>query len=167
MILQLKTQSISEKQLINKIWEIYAELMMMKKKCVKIDKQQSQTKNKLNDEQWQILIAFHWILFHEHHDFFLISQHSAASLAVQWLVSKYEMSAWIWWHEIHIFLKLLRYKFLNFFDHMLIFIYTVYNMLALLMKCVSVFENIWIECLNNLVRYQMIVEKVDHQNQKV
>jgi hypothetical protein len=44
---------------------IYAGLVMVEKKCVKIDQQQSQTKNKL------ALIALHRTLLHEHHDFFL------------------------------------------------------------------------------------------------
>jgi hypothetical protein len=51
---------------------IYAGLIVVEKKCVEIDQQQSKTTNKLSDEQWQALIALHRTLLYEHHD---ISSH--------------------------------------------------------------------------------------------
>ena len=51
IILQLETSSISEEQLINKFKEIYSELMMIEKKCMKIDQNQHQINKKLNNEQ--------------------------------------------------------------------------------------------------------------------
>src|SRR5271170_4932623 len=58
---------------------IYAGLVMVEKKCVEIDGQQASSTNKLSHEQWQALIALHRILLHEHHDFFLASQHPSAT----------------------------------------------------------------------------------------
>ncbi|KAH8742403.1 hypothetical protein F5883DRAFT_670331, partial [Diaporthe sp. PMI_573] len=65
-------------------------------KCIEVDSSQSaQNENesspKLNNEQWQALIALHRTLLHEHHDFFLASQHPSASPTLRRLASKYAM----------------------------------------------------------------------------
>ncbi|KAI5803769.1 hypothetical protein EDC01DRAFT_469129, partial [Geopyxis carbonaria] len=44
-------------------------------------------------EQWQALIALHRTLLHEHHDFFLASQHPSASPSLERLASEYAMNA--------------------------------------------------------------------------
>ncbi|KEF50892.1 uncharacterized protein A1O9_13052, partial [Exophiala aquamarina CBS 119918] len=75
MFLQPETRSISQEQLVNEVKGIYAGLVMVEKKCMEICQSQSQTTNKLSNEQWQALIALHRTLLHEHHDFFLASQH--------------------------------------------------------------------------------------------
>jgi hypothetical protein len=54
--------------------------VIVEKKCVEIDEQQSQTSNIVSDEQWQALIALHRTLLHEHHDFFLASQHPVSRM---------------------------------------------------------------------------------------
>jgi len=167
MILQPETRPISEEQLINEVRGIYAGLVMVEKKCVEIDQQQSQTSNKLSDEQWQALIALHRTLLHEHHDFFLASQHPSASPALQRLASKYAMPARMWRHGIHSFLELLRHRLPESLDHMLAFIYTAYSMMALLMESVPTFEDTWIECLGDLARYRMAVEEADLRDREV
>ncbi|KAL6401452.1 Telomerase-binding protein EST1A [Ilyonectria robusta] len=55
---------------------------MVETKCIEVDNAQSSNSeaNKLNDEQWQALIALHRTLLHKHHDFFLASQHPSASM---------------------------------------------------------------------------------------
>ena len=93
MLLQPETRPISQDQLVNEVKGIYAGLVMVEKKCVEIDQQQSSTTNKLSDEQWQALIALHRTLLHEHHDFFLASQHPSSSPALQRLATKYAMPA--------------------------------------------------------------------------
>ncbi|KAK5425562.1 hypothetical protein LTR34_010986 [Exophiala xenobiotica] len=75
MLLQPETRPISQEQLVNEVKGIYAGLVMVKKKCVEICHQQSQTTTKLSNEQWQALIALHRTLLQEHHDFFLASPH--------------------------------------------------------------------------------------------
>jgi hypothetical protein len=167
MILQPEARPISEEQLINEVRGIYAGLVIVEKKCVEIDQQQSQTSNKLSDEQWQALIALHRTLLHEHHDFFLASQHPSASPALQRLASKYAMPARMWRHGIHSFLELLRHRLPDALDHMLAFIYTAYSMMALLMESVPAFEDTWIECLGDLARYRMAVEEADLRDREV
>lgn len=58
--------------------------------------------------QWQALIPLHRTLLHEHHDFFLASQHPSASAALRLLAEKYAMPARMWRHGIHSLLDLLR-----------------------------------------------------------
>lgn len=128
---------------------------------MQIDQQQALTTNKLSDEQWQALIALHRTLLHEHHDFFLASQHPSSSPALRRLATKYAMPARMWRHGIHSFLELLRLRLPDSLDHMLAFVYLAYSMMALLMESVPSFEETWIECLGDLARYRMAIEEVD------
>jgi hypothetical protein len=82
LIKQPETRPISQDQLIAEVKGIYAGLVIVESKCIKIDNaQSSQSETKLNNEQLQALIALHRVLLHEHHNFFLASQHPSASPA--------------------------------------------------------------------------------------
>ncbi len=140
---------------------------MVEKKCVEIDQQQAATTNKLTNEQWQALIALHRTLLHEHHDFFLASQHPSSSPALKRLATKYAMPARMWRHGIHSFLELLRHRLPDSLDHMLSFVYLAYSMMALLMESVPSFEETWIECLGDLARYRMAIEEADLRDREV
>jgi hypothetical protein len=54
ILLQPETRPISQEQLVNEVKGIYAGLVMVEKKCVEIDAQQSQNQAKLSHEQWQV-----------------------------------------------------------------------------------------------------------------
>ena len=140
---------------------------MVEKKCMEIDAQQAATTNKLTNEQWQALIALHRTLLHEHHDFFLASQHPSSSPALKRLATKYAMPARMWRHGIHSFLELLRHRLPDSLDHMLSFVYLAYSMMALLMESVPSFEETWIECLGDLARYRMAIEEADMRDREV
>ncbi|KAI1318096.1 hypothetical protein F5Y16DRAFT_392317 [Xylariaceae sp. FL0255] len=74
LIKQLEVRPITQEQLVAEVKGIYAGLVMVESKCIEVDNaQSSQTDTKLNNEQWQALIALHRTLLHEHHDFFLAS----------------------------------------------------------------------------------------------
>lgn len=164
MIGQLETRPISQKQLVAEVKGIYAGLVMVESKCIEVDSSQSAQNDsspKLNNEQWQALIALHRTLLHEHHDFFLASQHPSASPALRRLASKYAMPARMWRHGIHSFLELLRQRLPTSLEHMLTFIYLAYSMMALLYETVPNFEDTWIECLGDLSRYRMAIEDQD------
>ncbi|EXJ62667.1 hypothetical protein A1O7_03105 [Cladophialophora yegresii CBS 114405] len=161
MLLQPDTRPISQEQLVNEVKGIYAGLVMVEKKCVEICQQQSQSTVKLSNEQWQALIALHRTLLHEHHDFFLASQHPTASPALRRLPAKYAMPARMWRHGIHSFLELLRHRLPYSLEHMLSFVYLAYQMMALLMESVPAFHETWIECLGDLARYRMAIEEAD------
>lgn len=167
IFLQPETRPITQEQLVNEVKGIYAGLVMVEKKCVEIDQQQAATTNKLTNEQWQALIALHRTLLHEHHDFFLASQHPSSSPALKRLATKYAMPARMWRHGIHSFLELLRHRLPDSLDHMLSFVYLAYSMMALLMESVPSFEETWIECLGDLARYRMAIEEVDLRDREV
>ena len=147
---------------------------MVEAKSIEVDNKQASLSSadpsaqpKLNNEQWQALIALHRTLLHEHHDFFLASQHPSASPALRRLASKYAMPARMWRHGIHSFLELLRHRLPASLDHMLAFIYLAYSMMALLYETVPAFEDTWIECLGDLGRYRMAIEDDDIRDREV
>ncbi|KAI1425179.1 hypothetical protein F5Y12DRAFT_784838 [Xylaria sp. FL1777] len=168
LLKQPETRPISQEQLVAEVKGIYAGLMMVESKCIEVDNaQSSQSDTKLNNEQWQALIALHRTLLHEHHDFFLASQHPSASQALKRLASKYAMPARMWRHGIHSFLELLRHRLPGSLEHMLTFIYLAYSMMALLYETVPAFEDTWIECLGDLGRYRMAIEDEDIRDREV
>lgn len=161
LVKQPETRPISGEQLVAEVKGIYAGLVMVESKCIEVDNAQNaqnDSASKLNNEQWQALIALHRTLLHEHHDFFLASQHPSASPALRRLASKYAMPARMWRHGIHSFLELLRHRLPSSLEHMLTFIYLAYSMMALLYETVPTFEDTWIECLGDLGRYRMAIE---------
>lgn len=173
-MLQPETRPISQEQLVAEVKGIYAGLVMVEAKCIEVDNKQAALAQadtgvppKLNNEQWQALIALHRTLLHEHHDFFLASQHPSASPALRRLASKYAMPARMWRHGIHSFLELLRHRLPASLDHMLAFIYLAYSMMALLYETVPAFEDTWIECLGDLGRYRMAIEDDDIRDREV
>jgi len=132
---------------------------MVEAKCIHVDAGQSTAIQ--NGDHWQALIALHRTLLHEHHDFFLASQHPSASPALRRLASKYSMPARMWKHGIHSFLELLRCRLPASREYMRTFIYFAYHMMALLYETVPSFEDTWIECLGDLGRYRMAIEDDD------
>ncbi|KAL6718643.1 hypothetical protein ACLMJK_002877 [Lecanora helva] len=153
MLLQPETRPISTEQLVVEVKGIYAGLVMVEAKCIDIDERQSAAaqekdptkKPELTNDQWQSLIALHKQLLHEHHDFFLASQHPSASPALSKLAAKYSMPA----------------------QHMLAFIYIAYSMVALLYETVSAFEDTWVECLGDLGRYRMAIEDDEPRDREI
>lgn len=163
MMLQPETKPISQDQLVAEVKGIYAGLVMVETKCIEVDNAQSSNSdaNKLNNEQWQALIALHRTLLHEHHDFFLASQRPSTSVPLRGLASKYAMPARMWRHGIHSFLELLRHRLPASLEHMLTFLYLAYSTVALLYEKVPEFEDTWIECLADLGRYRKPIEDDD------
>ena len=174
LVLQPETGPISQEQLVAEVKGIYAGLVMVEAKCVEIDSKLLAPERdpriqqaRLDNEQWQALIALHRTLLHEHHDFFLASQHPSASPALRRLAAKYTMPARMWRHGIHSFLELLRHRLPDSLDHMLTFIYLAYSMMALLYETVSTFQDTWIECLGDLGRYRLAIEEEDFRDQDI
>lgn len=173
LVLQPDTRPISQEQLVEEVKGIYVGLVMVEAKCVEVVSKQVAAaaemgkQPKLNNEQWQALIALHRTLLYEHHDFFLASQHPAASPTLRRLANRYAMPARMWRHGIHSFLELLRRRLPGSLDHMLAFIYLAYSMMSLLYETVPAFEETWIECLGDLGRYRMAIEDDDIRDRDV
>ncbi|KAK2035738.1 hypothetical protein LZ31DRAFT_636908 [Colletotrichum somersetense] len=155
MIKQLDTRPISQEQIEAEVKGIYAGILMFESKCIEFDNAQY---SKLNDEQWKAFIALHRTLLHEHHDFFLVSQHPSASPTLRQLASKYDMPARMGRHGIHSFLELLRRHLPASLEYMLSFIQLAYPIIALLYETVPMFEGIWIDYLRDLARERMAIK---------
>ena len=174
MLRQPETRPISHDQLVVEVKGIYAGLVMVEAKCIDVDEKQTiraqedaSKREPLKNDQWQSLIALHKQLLHEHHDFFLASQHPSASSNLSKLAAKYSMPARMWRHGIHAFLEVLRHRLPESLEHMLAFIYIAYSMMALLYETVSTFEDTWIECLGDLGRYRMAIEDDEPKDREV
>ncbi|KAL8369518.1 hypothetical protein RB595_000036 [Gaeumannomyces hyphopodioides] len=169
---QPNTRPISQDQLIAEVKGIYSGLVMVESRCIDVDSAQTSLQDgpdipELTEDQWQALISLHRALLHEHHDFFLASQHPSAGPALRRLASKYAMPARMWRHGIHSFLELLRHRLPISSEYMLSFIYLAYSMMALLYETVPAFEDTWIECLGDLSRYRMAIEDDDIHDRNV
>ena len=147
---------------------------MVENKCKDVDREQTRLavesntscRPVLSPKQWQALIALHKTLLHEFHDFFLASQHPAATPNLTKLAARNSMPARLWQFGIHNFLEVLRYRLPESLDYMLAFIYTAYSMMTLLYETVPAFADTWIECLGDLGRYRMAVEDDDRRDRE-
>lgn len=171
LVIQPDSRPITQEQLASEVKSVYAGLTMVETKCIHVDRAQAAmpihgSNTKLTPDRWQALIALHRTLLHEHHDFFLASQHPTQSTALRQLAVKYAMPARMWKHGIHSFLEILRQRIPQSLDHMLAFIYLAYQMMALAYDTVPAFEDTWIELLGDLGRYRMAIEDDDIRDQE-
>lgn len=161
---------IREDQLVKEVKDIYSGLALVENKCIEVDRAQTaynDAEHALTREQWQALIALHRTLLHEHHDFFLASQHPSANAALRRLGAKYKMPERMWRHGVHSFLELLRTKLPASMEYMLTYIYVAYGMVALLYETVPVYADNWVECLGDLGRYRMAIEDDDIRDREI
>jgi len=99
MLRQPETEPISLDQLRLEVKNIYAGLTMVEAKCIDVDERHLGASREqdpapgafLRDDQWQSLTALHKQLLHDHHDFFLASQHPSSNHSLMGLAAKYNM----------------------------------------------------------------------------
>ncbi|KAF2836784.1 hypothetical protein M501DRAFT_979324 [Patellaria atrata CBS 101060] len=173
LILQPESTPISAKQLDVEVTLILAGLVMVEQKCKKVyhdyqkQKQNQKEETKLGDDKLQALIALFKTLLHEHHDFLLASQHPSASNELKCKAETEEMPRRMWKNGIEPFLAMLQDKLPERREHMLTFLYSAYQMMALLYETVPIFEDIWIENLGDLCRYRMSIEKQGSHDREI
>jgi hypothetical protein len=167
MLQQPETRPITQEQLVNEIRGTYTGLVTIERRLVEIDQRHTSTTDKLPNKQWQALITLHRTLLHEHHDFFLASQHPSSSPALCCLATKYPMSARMWRHGIYSFFELLRHRLPDSLAHMLTFVYLAYSTMTFLSESVPSFEKTWINCLGDLARCRMTIEEADLPDREV
>lgn len=155
IVLKPETRPMSQEQLVAEVKGIYAGLVMVEAKCKKADNKEatlaqgdSPEQLRLNNEQWQALVTLHRTLLHEHHDFFLPSQHPSASPALRQLASKNAMPARIWRHGIHS-LDALEDISPPTSDYVLAFTNLARSMEVLSNETVPAFDTTWDECFND------------------
>ncbi|KAL8707206.1 MAG: hypothetical protein Q9220_007725 [cf. Caloplaca sp. 1 TL-2023] len=169
---QLGFRPVSHAQLVVEMKGIYAGLVLIEEKCIEVNKKQMAAiqeygptrRAPLHDDQWQVLIALHKTLLHEHHDFFLATHHPAASPALPQLPTKYSMAKRAWDHGIRAFLQVLWHRLPASSEHMRAFIYMAYSMVALFSETVAAFKETWMECLGDLARYRVAIEQSSTQD---
>lgn len=123
-----ETGLVSEPQIVAETKGIYKGIVLLESKCIEVDGKYSVQKEgepvlELSNVQWQTLSALHGALLHEHHDFFLATEHPSASPPLKRLASKYSMAARMWRHGIHSYLELLRQRLPGSREHMLSYVY--------------------------------------------
>ena len=169
VIKQLNSPPISSPQLAAEVSGTYSGLVIIEDKCVDIIHSQTAPAENatLPQRKEQALFALYHHLLHEHHDFFLASQHPAADDPTRQLAARCSMPARMWKHGIHGFLELLRTRLPDSLDRMLAFIHIAYQILSLLYETVPDIERTWIECLGDLARYRMAIEDEDLEERAI
>jgi len=171
---QLQQRPISQEQLLAEVEGIFAGLKMVEAKCMEVDKKLAlhiqngaRTKSKLNNKQWQALIALHRTLLYEHHDFLLASQHPSATLELRELALEHDIPARLWHHGVHSFLQILQQHLPASLDFLLAFLYLSYSMMTLLYETVPRFADTWVQYLGDISQYIMALEDDDSQDREV
>jgi hypothetical protein len=169
LILQPSSRPISVEQLTLEVKSIYSGLTLVENKCIQVDQAQvaASARGPVPPDHWRAMISLHRKLLHEHHDFFLASQHPAANPGLKRLAGKHNMPARMWKHGIQSFLELLRHQLPQSREFMVAFIILAYQMLCLLYETVPSFKDTWIECLGDLARYRMAIEEEDPQTREI
>jgi hypothetical protein len=97
VLIHPETCPITQEQLVAEVKRIYAGLVMVEAKCIEVETAKidavATANSTLLPQQWQAPISLQRTLLHEHHDFFLASQHPKASPALRRLASKFAMPA--------------------------------------------------------------------------
>ena len=171
-----ETLLMSHDQLVAEVECIYVGLVTVETKYIDVDReetvaaqeQDSTHRSQRNNERWHALIALHRALLHEQHDFFLASQHPLASPALSRLASKHSIPVRMRRHGNRSFLEALRHRLPKSLDHMLAFIYIAFHsMMTLLNETAPFFEDTWMECLGDLVRYRMAIGNDNTRDREV
>ncbi|KAG8624544.1 hypothetical protein KVT40_007611 [Elsinoe batatas] len=156
---EASSNSISKDQLFAEVKGLYRSLEIVEQRCIRLDQTHMADKMKqMQPEEWQALTALHRTLLYEHHDFLLASQHPSAPPELRALASERQIPFRMWKYAIHAYLELLRQKLPESLEFMEAFIYLSYQMMALLYETVTLFEDVWTECLGDLARYRMAIE---------
>jgi len=134
---------------------------MVEAKCINVDLDPEPFRSSATgkSDYWQALIALHRTLLHEHHDFFLATQHPSASPALRTLATKYGMPYRMWQHGIHSFLKLLRAADLHqpHLEHMTTFLHYVKQLMTALHENLPCMDEEWTKIEMALGEYESIL----------
>ena len=85
-------------------------------------------------DRCRALIKSHHKLLEQHVEFFLATQHPAASLALRQLADKYKMPSRMWKHGINLLVQLLQSRLPESLEHLFSFMHEVYATLVLLFE---------------------------------
>lgn len=169
MVSQLVACPTTQEEVIAEVDRTYDMIVIMEKKCVEVHLDQAQlaeealpgVQPELNIEQYQTFLDMHKTLLNEQYEFLLTSQHPSATPEVRRLPLERSMPTRLYRYAIHDFLELLRKRLPASHDYLLTFIHFAYPMMTLLLETVPAFESMWFECLGDLSRYRLGIERHD------
>ncbi|KKA28734.1 hypothetical protein TD95_005423 [Thielaviopsis punctulata] len=166
---QLSILTPSNDQLVEQVKGIYTGLVSIETKIIEVHKSLNDKRQKhgLSDQKWQVLYGLHKALLQEHYDFYLVTDHPAATPVLRRLPEKYNMPARMWKYAIHIFLELMRENLPTSREYLLSFLYFVYGIVGMLYETVPSRSRIWTECLGDLSRYRMAIENQDEDLRQI
>ncbi|KAF1813753.1 hypothetical protein P152DRAFT_386235, partial [Eremomyces bilateralis CBS 781.70] len=138
LLRQPPSRPISPEQLAAEVISLYTGLIMVESKCIHAVQTltlliEHTGGRDLPTDEWEAVIALRRKFLHEHHDFFLASEHPSASPALRQLAAKYSVPARMWRRGIHSSLELLRYQLPDPLEYMLAFIYLADQIMGLLL----------------------------------
>jgi len=132
---------------------------MVETKCIHVARDQATSvatdpNLKLSSNHWQCLIDLHRTLLHEHHDFFLASQHPSASPALQRLAHKYAMPSRMWRYGIQSLLERFRGAPRLEFERMSTFLRSTYDVLGALQENLPSMAGEWTKIRDAVMEYE-------------
>ncbi|KAF1955896.1 hypothetical protein CC80DRAFT_390185, partial [Byssothecium circinans] len=157
LLLQPDSRPISPEQLATEVKSIYVGLTIVETKCISIYRVHLAARGeviRLRDEcrHWQALISLHRTLLHEHHDFYLATQHPNASPALRRLAEKYAMPTRMWNHGIKSLLKLLRHA--PRIESAITFLRSTHDVIIALQENVPSMAEEWSKISDALMKYE-------------
>lgn len=164
VIKQLETGLPSPEQVSAGAGGISLSIDMVERKCIAIDKNLFETREILDNQQWQGLSALHHRLLQEYYNFLVFSQYPSPSSELH--KPEVEMTARMWRHGIQSFLQLLMLHLPASLEHTSAFICRAYEYFTLLHEAVPAFQDTWTECLGDVSRYGMAIEEDIHLQEK-
>lgn len=160
MILQPCTPQLSETHLEAEIAKALQKLQIVESACMDTDAKLLEARNSfVAPDQWLALMELHQTLLHEHHDFFMATNHPSATARQRKLAVIAQAPERLWKHGIHTFLEILRLRRPSSQEYMLAFSTLAYQVIGLLYEAVPYFKDTWMECLGDLGRYRMHIEE--------
>lgn len=135
---------------------------MVETKCIQVDRDQAamlttDTNSTLSSDHWQSLIALHRTLLHEHHDFFIASQHPSASPALRRLAQKYAMPSRMWRYGVQSLLELFRGAPRREFEQMSTFLRSTYDVLGALQENLPNMAEEWNKIRDAVMEYENLL----------
>ncbi|KAK1465247.1 hypothetical protein CTAM01_17058, partial [Colletotrichum tamarilloi] len=156
------TYSEPETTPISEVQAIHCKLVEAENQCnMTIVTQFSKTDPMLSHEQWEAIVARHYMLLCEYYDFLSTTQDYSASPKLRGLASKHAIPARLWEKGIRSLLDRLHGCLPESHDHMCTFIDLACSIMDLLNQTVPAFESTWIEHLGDLGAYRTAMED-DH-----
>ncbi|KKZ60803.1 hypothetical protein EMCG_04520 [[Emmonsia] crescens] len=165
MISQFSTPSIKYEELVEEVRRYYRGIVDIERKCQRVHESMKDLKE-LTSKQWIFLMSWHLALFHEHHCFYMSSQHPSTCDRLLALAANYNIPSRMRKIGICPLLKFMWTRLPNNREHMIRFIHHAYDMMIGFVETVPRFKEAWFEVLGILGWSRMAIED-EEKNRKL